>query len=563
MLFNFCDGRAKSYITCDKVCTDSNPVENLLSLEYRNKMAGFMSENFVRPPVNITLQLPCNIELVCVVINPVVGAQKSCGFEIYTCSNKVDTSPLLSDIQLRTSSNSSLFVSVGKIYINHPGVICFTSSQYDQINESDKKLLPALDQSCHHGNLRHGRPSALTFVSHLTVRITKTFSGSAVCMRQLEVWGKPSKSCSELVVNKVIELFSPRIDHNLQNTSLDKDRKEEQMLNLNSLSEDDMDIPEDFLDSITFELMTVPMLLPCSKNIDQSTLEKHTMREASWGRMPSDPFTGLVFDSQRKAIPNVSLKGRIDQFVLLNMDKLKHIPRTLGIVSPGPSVSRLANNEDLKCSSLESYSPSTSKSKDTFINDSRTGPENCLNKTERKIAQNFDLLETIGTKCQHLVTGVNKYESKKRKAKNMYVEPQVKIRKCGTLKDTIDLTVSEPTTVCEQSYVVKHDNDIIDLTENEPSTSLPSHAVNLADSLNNALNTALKTLPTFTKAAKGQQRSIDCCSLCKTTDMVVSYRLPCFHVICRLCLTSSMDFIVCKLCSTKSNTRDVIRTYFN
>jgi U-box domain-containing protein 5 len=88
MLFDFCDGRTKSQISCDKVCTDSNPVENLISMEYMKKNCGFIGENFVRPPVNITLQFPCNIELFRVVINPVVGAQKSSGFEIYSSSNK-------------------------------------------------------------------------------------------------------------------------------------------------------------------------------------------------------------------------------------------------------------------------------------------------------------------------------------------------------------------------------------------------------------------------------------------------------------------------------------------
>jgi hypothetical protein len=60
--------------------------------------------------------------------------------------------------------------------------------------------------------------------------------------------------------------------------------------------------------------------------------------------MPSDPYTGMVFDSARKAVPNAPLKGRIDQFVLANMDKLKGLPRTLGKdqIQPGHSISRLA-----------------------------------------------------------------------------------------------------------------------------------------------------------------------------------------------------------------------------
>jgi hypothetical protein len=74
-------------------------------------------------------------------------------------------------------------------------------------DENERNLLPPIEQYSHHGDLRHGRQSALTFISHLTVRITRTFSGSAVCIRKLEVWGRPSKSCSEHAVKKLMELY--------------------------------------------------------------------------------------------------------------------------------------------------------------------------------------------------------------------------------------------------------------------------------------------------------------------------------------------------------------------
>ena len=53
-------------------------------------------------------------------------------------------------------------------------------------------------------------------------------------------------------------------------------------------------IPEQFLDEITFELMLLPMLLPSGHFVDQSTLERLAHTDSTYGRPPSDPFTGMT-----------------------------------------------------------------------------------------------------------------------------------------------------------------------------------------------------------------------------------------------------------------------------
>lgn len=82
------------------------------------------------------------------------------------------------------------------------------------------------------------------------------------------------------------------------------------------ISSKDASIPEDFLDPITQEIMLLPMLLPSGVSVDHSTLEEHQKREATWGRAPNDPFTGVPFTSSSQPLPNPQLKGRIDQFLL-------------------------------------------------------------------------------------------------------------------------------------------------------------------------------------------------------------------------------------------------------
>lgn len=77
-------------------------------------------------------------------------------------------------------------------------------------------------------------------------------------------------------------------------------------------------LPEDFLDPITQEVMVLPMLLPSGMSVDNSTLEEHQKREATWGRAPNDPFTGVPFTPTSRPVPNPRLKSRIDHFLLKN-----------------------------------------------------------------------------------------------------------------------------------------------------------------------------------------------------------------------------------------------------
>lgn len=77
--------------------------------------------------------------------------------------------------------------------------------------------------------------------------------------------------------------------------------------------EDSREIPEEFLDPITFSVMTIPVALPSGNAVDQSTLDKHVANENRWGRPASDPFTGVALKS--KPIVITELKSRIDHFL--------------------------------------------------------------------------------------------------------------------------------------------------------------------------------------------------------------------------------------------------------
>lgn len=50
--------------------------------------------------------------------------------------------------------------------------------------------------------------------------------------------------------------------------------------------------PSKFLDSITYEIMLLPMILPSGHCVDKSTIHRLALNDNSYGRPPTDPFTG-------------------------------------------------------------------------------------------------------------------------------------------------------------------------------------------------------------------------------------------------------------------------------
>merc|ERR1712037_894337 len=76
----------------------------------------------------------------------------------------------------------------------------------------------------------------------------------------------------------------------------------------------DCEPPQDFLDSITEEVMEMPMTLPSGHTVDRSTLDKCADHFASWGGPPRDPFTGKLFCKGAEPVFNPGLKSRIDSW---------------------------------------------------------------------------------------------------------------------------------------------------------------------------------------------------------------------------------------------------------
>ena len=184
----------------------------------------------------------------------------------------------------------------------------------------------------------YARKSARSF-SIIKIVIQDTIMRRAPVLNKLEVWGVPSFRGSLEEIEEINKLLN---DLKVLQDVPDNIREE------SPEADESFKIPEDFLDAITHELLVMPYILPSGSVIDESTMEKHNKHEQSYGRLPSDPFTGLIYTSENQPKFNESLKARLDEFKLHNSSEIdvrnsgrtvgrknKLVPSTSGLISNG------------------------------------------------------------------------------------------------------------------------------------------------------------------------------------------------------------------------------------
>lgn len=196
-------------------------------------------------------------------------------------------------------------------------------------------------------------------VSTIKILIQDTHMRRAPVLEKLQVWGVPSFRCSLEEIADINRLLKGS-----ERSPDDDDGVERELPE----ADESFNIPEEFLDSITHELLVMPYILPSGSVIDESTKEKHNKHEESYGRLPSDPFTGMVYTSDTQPKFNESLKARLDEFKLRNLNEIevKNSGRTVGtkhkpIASTSGSISNGHVSKTIK------LSESSSSDLDTII----------------------------------------------------------------------------------------------------------------------------------------------------------------------------------------------------
>ena len=211
-LINLCDPIFKTVVTCDTVSSEGYEVSNLLSEDCQKRKNGFLGDRFIKPPVEITLKFPFDINIRYVVIGAEVGQQKSSGLEIVSSSCPYN-SPLCSGSPFPESHKTSGLVCspiserIASVNLNdgEKGVVFFCPLQYGrQLPNPVPNTRPGFIQR----PMMWKKRSVIAHVVSLTLRIFKTRGSSVPAIGSIEIWGGPSSCMPSNKVSDMMNLWS-------------------------------------------------------------------------------------------------------------------------------------------------------------------------------------------------------------------------------------------------------------------------------------------------------------------------------------------------------------------
>ncbi|XP_029772120.1 RING finger protein 37 isoform X2 [Suricata suricatta] len=540
MVINLCLPQFRPRISCNKISADGYEVENLISEDLTKRSHGFRTEYFIKPPVYVTVSFPFSVEICRINIDLTAGAgQHVTGLEMYTSalsSRAPWSAPECRTLGPAESSvpDKEAFTLVGKVLLKNQSQVVFSHRGFKARPPFGPMEATLPSPAVVAQELWNKGALSLSHVAHLKICITHVTGSGIPCIKRLEVWGQPAKTCSQEVIDSVLLVASEGLPQGLalQAPALPMESDcdsgglpegQQAPCRLQELAEVIQGVPEEFLDPITLEIMPCPMLLPSGKVIDQSTLEKCNRSEAAWGRVPSDPFTGVAFTPHSQPLPHPSLKARIDHFLLQHSIPGCHL---LGRAQTALAV------------------------------------------TPSSIA----------------------LPSRKRKMEQTEQAPDSSLGVSASCFSTTSLLVS-PTTSEHTAKKMKAASEL-GLTHMDCSTGPVSHEQKLSQSLEVALTSTLGSMPSFTaRLTRGQlqqlgtRESSACwrpgapseqsgstpgpeCASCKRAfspyfKKEPVYQLPCGHLLCRPCLGEKQRSLpmTCAACQRPFASQDVLRVH--
>ncbi|XP_035022776.1 RING finger protein 37 isoform X1 [Hippoglossus stenolepis] len=464
------------------------------------------------------------------------------------------------------------FKLVGRCELRDLTRVCFSQSNFrpQPLFPSPPPSLPA---NCRQEDLWSRGALSLGAVTQLRVTLAFGGSASALGFKALSVWGQPARCCPPQEVERiktVHEASERRLPQPGFFTSSVRQASQPQQAATPLSSHS---IPEEFLDPLTQEVMMLPMLLPSGVSVDNTTLEECQKREATWGRPPNDPFTGVPFTSTSQPLPNPQLKLRIDHFILQRGGVRRD--GMLGRQGEGknPQASRLIASREEGQSHI---APFLSKSS---INSTVRSSKSTIQEEDAGLGQSSDY-GNCTIYSQPLATENKSELDQKKKRFLNYRRDSV---------EEFDEKQLQP-----QTKRPRHDALSV------PTCS--SHEQRLSTSLDEALFSALQGRPSFTSNLSQQRRDTrdsealnttqqslssdipnigtgeKTCSACSCSVSVYStsassiYRLTCGHLLCRACLqrrphapnsvtTVTSNNVLCPTCQSGTPRSDIIRVH--
>jgi hypothetical protein len=261
--------------------------------------------------------------------------------------------------------------------------------------------------------------------STIQILILDTWMKRAPVIKKIEIWGEFSSSNKQEEVEEILRLKNE--DVKSLNSQIVKEVQQDSI-------DESFKIPEDFLDAITQELLTMPYILPSGAVVDETTIEKYKRNEESYGRLPSDPFTGVYFTSDSHPKFDASLKMRLDEF------KLRH-SHEIDVKNSGRTVGR---KEEAPCQ------PSTSTAVSHISKKIKLSTESSLDELIQSIYKNNQISSFTTPKSSQ--ESSSKACSNCKSASNLY-----KINTCDHIfcKDCL-LKLNSTCTVCKISFENKN-----------------------------------------------------------------------------------------------------------
>lgn len=336
-LVNFSREDLGTVVTSSCVFDDNHPPSNLISTKQSHRSAGYRAEHFIRPPVKLMLQfaIPINIQSVCIQLNQL--SVHSTTAEL--CLPRADRPvKICSELILKGNTVIRLInrgLSLDDLIMQQTALGSFL-----QLEKVEGKI---------------NNPLILNGVNSLELKIVRSSSYHAPAVKAFEVWGlfDTTRNNAELqkYVNVIkswkqqsqgkVDFLIPSVfsaeaaeNHTTHKAAYHSSTTElSQTTNSpgsNSGQSSSGQVPERYLDEVTYELMLVPMLLPSGHYVDQTTIDKFSSVENSWGRPSADPFTGIAFTSTAKPKFCPHLKVQIDEFLTKNNQQYPSVGRTVG-----------------------------------------------------------------------------------------------------------------------------------------------------------------------------------------------------------------------------------------
>ncbi|KAJ3603889.1 hypothetical protein NHX12_028630 [Muraenolepis orangiensis] len=296
MVMNLCLPQFTASVHCNKLCADGYDVANLVSADPAVRRKGFKLEYFLRPPVQVTVTFGFQVELCRVDVElwpwGMDLGQACKRVEISTCSDP----PPPPGQSTGPSSGPSQAQSHRKADHRPPSHRSHGHSLSRQAEEWSEQALgecfrarppfpapapPVQPGSCRREELWSRGLLSLGAVRQLRVTLPFGGSASALGLKVLAVWGQPARCCSAQEVELVLRAHraSERpVCPSFFTASNDGPTR----LLQEAVTGSPSSLPEEFLDPLTQEVMTLPLLLPSGVSVDHTTLEEYQKREATW-----------------------------------------------------------------------------------------------------------------------------------------------------------------------------------------------------------------------------------------------------------------------------------------